>query len=127
VRWFAVPFLLLACAGSDAAPLPPPRSLTAEMFVGSWAYQWGYMKDGWITFTDDGLYFSSHHPSDQPSYVGWYEARGNVLTLHESRFAEGDPRSDYSTEYPVTIRLDRYPALVGQNRSGEPVVFSKTR
>jgi hypothetical protein len=114
---FVLPVVLVVVAGSPAAPLPPPRPLSAELLVGKmWDYRWQGMSDGWIVFTEDGRYFSAHGQYLFSTCTGPFIVEGNVLTLYEGWCrGNGSPEAaNWTKAYPITLSTAKYPVLAGK-------------
>ena len=119
--------MMLSLLFAIAAPVPAPRPLMPEMMVGTWDYSWGSQLDGWITFLDDGRYFSRHTTGTFPEYTGKWTLWRDTLTLHEGRFTEGEAPV-CSTRYPVVISSNKYPTLTGKwEPQGTPVVLIRRK
>lgn len=99
-----------------AAPVPPPRPLTAELLVGRWEWRWGTLEPGWIEFGADGRYTSRHSQGDCPNYCGRWLVRDGVLTLYEGRAPEPGTHeaAEWHQKYDVSMDTRRYPALTGK-------------
>lgn len=126
---FVACLVLCSLGFAPAAPVPPPRKLTAEFLVGQWQYSWGGMRDGWIIFRADGRYLSSHHDLTNPTYAGTWELSGRTLTLFEG-CAHGDGcewPSEFRTRYVVTLKPGDCSRVVGVYEGDTPVILSHRR
>jgi hypothetical protein len=121
--------LFLATGFAQAAPLPPPRPLTAEMLIGRWEYKWGTLPVGWIEFRADGHYYSAHRQAEWPEFCGWWEIRGDVLTLREGRCPcrEDLTATCCTSPYPVTISTAGFPVIAGTSYGTKVVLSNPVR
>jgi hypothetical protein len=120
---------LLCYYPANAAPVPPPRPMTAELMPGLYDYQWGGMGKGWILLTADGHYLSCHSPCVTPSYAGTWEYSGDRFTLFEGcAHGDGDEWcSEYRTRYTVTVKQSSAAGLVGVYSDGVVVTLSNPK
>ena len=134
--------LLAALVGglAPAAPLPPPRKLSAELLAGKrWDCTWGTSKDRYFYFLPDGSYWYGYVERitigddkievvdvDHPTHVGCYLVRGNELLIEEGWF-QSDHCVQFNAQYQILFDMADCPVLVGKASTGFRVELSNPR
>ena len=93
---------LLVCL--SAAPVPPDAPLTADSFVGEWAYKWNGAP-GVMHLSEDGSYLALHGEC-RAEYAGRWWFRDGRLIVTEYRQIDWLQRSD-PIRYEFDVRRER--------------------
>lgn len=119
--------LLLVCA----APVPPPpKSLSADHFVGLWDYRYGDQKEGLMLLQANGIYVSRHSAQASIYYLGLWWVEGNTLCLRETGYYPEAIDKKWSgnwVSYRFEFDLSKWPSYAGKTGFSVPIGLSNRR
>ena len=112
--------LTLLLAGTlQAAPVPknPPKVEHEHLNGTTWTYQYGD-QIGFISFNNDGTYFSKHSPNNTTGNCGnWYVDQQGVIHLKERSWCHKTGTGDYISNFKFKLNTKHYPTLEGNSAS----------